>query len=766
MKSILGAETSAAALLAWAIAVVAAWLAVSTQFWAQTLLIGLLGVLLVLFAPSQALPRWPLVLACVLMLLAATAFLPASWFGTAYRDPFLAKGIVLPGTASCQPWISFEDLTLLVAAILWGIFCLSAQFSAGQREFLLVSFLLALTAVAGVRVLGDTPAGAYIPSLLQSLGQFENKNQTGDIYMMGGVLSFGWGLSQLTRKRVIGLAWILLTTLFFAAIVENASRASLLLFIAGLLFLSLRAPGNARHASAFRAILFSVAVVGLIIFVSVDSGLVAKFGNWLDGDEFRLPIYQDAISMISRVPWIGVGLGNFSGVFNTMREHSLYSQSILVHPESDWFWAAADLGLLSIVVLAALLICIARTFFSRSTATRLTTPCALLGVLFLLHTLCDVGGHRMGTAWSGIFLVSLGATSVESSGDVRIPPWIFRIMGLLLLGLVVLRIQSMSMDPWMPTRASVARIEEKIPGNLPPDVESVFADRATSWAPLDWQPYYARGVIALQQSQPASEISADFARALFLDQSSLEVPLAIGDACRGTDLDESVLAWSEVLKRAGDRREDLYNNLLHIPNLDLSSTTAIVNLAGSDPNLQAIAVWVCVQPAQFNWLLGNLLRTNPSLSGISPKNLQKLFHGWGEIGDPALLVQAWPQHPEWRDAGWKAYVLSLAKVGHYHDAVEIALEFLPPQSAPLSARHPELATAELLFHANPQDSYSGLMLYFAEMDAGRKDDALQTLTAIANLPSRPDYVPIILARQLADNQQDQAAWEALQPLIQ
>ena len=765
MKFFRATATPYPALLGWTTAVAAAWLAVATQFWAQTWLLALLGLGLLLFPPSRSIPRWPLLLGVLLVLLATIAFLPAAWFGTAFRAPFQQHGIVLPSTLTCQPWISFEDLTLLIATLLWSLCCLGGNLSNPQRQFLLTNFLLALGLVAVIRVWSGLSSGLDLPMFLQNLGQFENQNQTGDLYMLGGVLSFAWGLSEIARKKTTGILWIALTVVFFIAIIENSSRASLILFSLGLFILCLLLPGNARHVATFRAILFFVVMAGLLVFLAANSTFAEKFGRWFDGNEFRLPIYRDAASMIPHVPWCGIGLGNFEGVFNTMRPTTVNHSIRILHPESDWFWAAIDLGPFSVIIVALLLYTLCRDYFSKISSSRLMAPCALVGFLFLLHTFCDVGGHRLGSAWTCIFLVSLGTNRTPSLTDIKLPSFLLRSVGLLFLVLAVLRVQSMSVDPWMPTRASVAAILDRVSGKLPLDEKKVLLDRGVTWTPLNWQLYYQRGLVLLQTPNLAAESSADFDRTLFLDQSSIEIPKAIATSCFTANFPETLVASAEILKRAGDAREKEFRHFYDYPGMGDAAYMAFTNLAGSDPNLQAISVEVSKQPPQFNWLLQNLLQANPSLAGISPENLRTLLDRWAAIGDSPALIEAWEQYPDWRIPGWRAYATALAKSGRYRDAAQTGLTFLPPSEIPKQTAHPSLDDASRQFQADPHDSYSGMMLYLAQTDAGMKDDALQTLVAVCKLPSRPASMPLLLTRQLLDRQQDEAAWQALQPLI-
>jgi hypothetical protein len=737
---------------------------VGTQFWAQTFLITAVGFLYLFFPPKGGFSVALLTIVSLILLLACSTFLPATWFRATYRISFQDQGFVLPSTLSPQPWLSFEDLTLLVVTLLWVRFCLENHYSTKQRQFLVTSYLLTLGVIAFAKTFQGTIFEQNIPWFIRQAGQFSNRNQSCDLLVLGGVLSFARSVRELLNKKTIGALWIILTLIFMIAIIRYTSRAGFILFLIGQILVLIVTPQTHRQRSIVGAIFFLVAITGLFIFISLGSGLVEKFTYWLHGSESRLPIYQDASAMVFRIPWCGVGLGNFEGVFNTMRVNSLDDRTRNLHPESDWLWATSELGLPFVILLGLFLTTIFRTYFLKGTAPDLTRPGIIVATLFLIHSLFDVGGHRLGTTWSFIYLASLGAFGSSSPTDIKIHPLYMRTMGSLLLLLAVFRIQSMSLHPWMPTRASLARIEQSLPPNIPLTEQKTLLDQGISWAPLDWLLYYKRGLVLLQGPEPSDDSSADFNRALFLEQSSIELPIAIGEACRPTNMPEALVAWKELLRRAGDRREEMFENILYRAGSDEQAHLEIVSLADSDPNLQAIAVYSCKNPQEFAWFLQNLLENNPNLNGIKPNNLQPLFNQWVQIGDLAEFIQTWPLHPEWQSAGWRAYTRALAKTGRYQEGVKLALDMMPAPPLP-SPDHLNLNDAALQFQSNPQDPYLGLILYQAQVAFDTKPHAIQTLLTIAKLPNSPQFIQILLARQLLDDNQAQAAWQTLEPLL-
>ncbi len=467
---------------------------------------------------------------------------------------------------------------------------------------------------------------------------------------------------------------------------------------------------------------------------------------------------------VGQNPWCGVGLGNFEGVFNVERVQSLHLPTRCLHPDSDWMWLASELGIPGVIVVAAL---VGLTFWLYLLKTPLPSlACAALtvAVVFLIHTLFDVGGHRIGTLWCCLYLVGLGASRREIPKTPELPRFVFFLAGVFLLAVSALRVQAMSDHPWMPTRASVAHVENSSLPDKSLSEQRILLEKGLAWAPLDWSLYYQRAVVRQQSSDSIGASEDDFDRALFLEQSSTDLPVSIGEVCRVADPAEALVAWKELLQRAGPRREEFYQNLYWYPGLEVKTRLELVDLAEGDPNLQVIAV-LNQEPAEFNWMLDNFITANPGLNGVDPVLARKLFDRWADVGDQAALLQQWPLHAEWRETGWRSYVRALAKAGRYPEAVALGLQQLPAPQMPDFHDRGSSDDASRLYRANPQDAFAGMKLYFAQIAAGSNDAALITLQEVAKLPVKPAYVQYLLAQSLAKNEQSEAAWQALEPLI-
>ncbi len=584
---------------------------------------------------------------------------------------------------------------------------------------------------------------------------------------MGGVSALAYGSSKIVKNKATGIFWMSMSLVFLTAIILNGSRAALALFGLGLFLFFGLTRKNPRRRTITSVLVVAVVMAGAFIFVSQGGELQKRFSDWMAGDkEGRIAIYQDAASMVKLSPLVGVGLGNFEGVFNTLRVHSADQMARALHPESDWWWIATEMGIGGVVTAGLLVGFGFHTYLLKTHFPSLTKASITIATLFLIHSLFDVGGHLMGTLWSCLYLVGLGASRPLDPRDLKLPKIVLRMVGLLLLVLASLRIQSVSLFPWMPTQGSLLKLGEPLPKNLSMAASIRVFDRGVSWAPLDWSLYYRRGLIELELPDNNRRAEADFNRALYLEQNSVEVPTGVGGLFVQRDFPEAMRAWKQILLRQkiGYKREEFFENI-NYDDLNDQERDEVISLAGNDPDLKAVAIIMDRNSPDFSIYLQKLLDTDPSLEGISKPILRRLSDCWSDSSDVDSFIKEWPLHPELQAAGWRAYARALAKKGRERDAATIALRFMSDKDVPNLPVSNDLDDTANQFRANPQDPYKGLLLYSAQKSKGLNDQAINTLLTVANLPQHPSYIPYLLARDLLQANKDKAAWQVLDPVL-
>src|SRR5439155_967452 len=102
-----------------------------------------------------------------------------------------------------------------------------------------------------------------------------------------------------------------------------------------------------------------------------------------------------------------------------------------LHPESDWLWVWSELGWVAVplILLGAVLLVWRVAPLQVGTNQRFRLAALIGALMFALHGLVDVSSHRVGTAYSAMFLLGLSLhrpTQLQMSKTIS---WIFRILG-------------------------------------------------------------------------------------------------------------------------------------------------------------------------------------------------------------------------------------------------------------------------------------------------------------------------------------------------
>jgi hypothetical protein len=144
---------------------------------------------------------------------------------------------------------------------------------------------------------------------------------------------------------------------------------------------------------------------------------------------------------------------------------------------------------------------------------RLATLIAAL--LFAIHGLVDVSGHRVGTAFAGIFLLGLSLHRPLALKPSRWMPIMLRLIGLILLITGVTWVAAARGKMMLPGSVAVSNAKQ-LSGmaNQGRNFSEAIAltTRALEWSPLDWQLYFLRAVgeAEAKQSERAKSL-AEFA---------------------------------------------------------------------------------------------------------------------------------------------------------------------------------------------------------------------------------------------------------------
>lgn len=402
-------------------------------------MLGVAGLLVLFRPPVTALPRAWWWLAAVFLALACAAFLPAEWFGVpAWRHGLAALGVQTGDRVVIQSRQAVETLALFALTLLAGLWLSGHRASPQTLRRCALAFTLAVAAYALVsRLIQVSPLLGGGGQDIQKFGVFPNRNHSATYLAIGAVCGLGTILQSGRDKRflTLGLALAATALILWAIAAWSISRAGVLLTSAGLLgWMSLLGRRYLGRHGLWAIALILLASGGFFLLADTQvkqrlSNTVEKAASFVDpaaipqssGEkpaldasrhlDFRIPVFLDTLEMIGTFPWTGVGAGQFSYVFPQYRNHTITAQDADVHhPESDWLWIAAELGipaaltLLALVVLAALA-AVRGVLTGRDRALR--SACLVAALLVPLHGGFDVPGHRISLAWAAALLFGL-----------------------------------------------------------------------------------------------------------------------------------------------------------------------------------------------------------------------------------------------------------------------------------------------------------------------------------------------------------------------
>jgi O-antigen ligase len=750
--------------------VLACFLGGATQKWEEGLVITLLALYLLVRPPRFSLGALTNLVLLTLFILAVVAFLPARWFfQPEWRATFVNDfGIQLTSTLTPQPWLTLSYLVSFAAGLSWLYVVSTQDLELREARFQLRLFtggIALLAAICSAFYLAHTTLPFWHNE--QNFGPFPNRNQTGDLFGLTAIMILACGQDDLRKRRKRWIVWILGLVLVVTAIVLNFSRSGIGVLVAGSAFwlgafaFRQRSPLRLALGVSFLILLLTALLLfGEQIFERFH---LRDFGSAGISTDFRWQIFHDTFRLIRNSPWCGIGFGNFESIFAIFRDASLSDRRAL-HPESDWLWLWTELGWLAVVLaIVGIALFVSRVFPLRQGTNQGYRLAALIAaLLFAIHGIVDVSGHRVGTAFAAVFLLGLARhrpLSLKTSQWVSI---LFRVLGLILLAAGLSLVVAARSEKLLPGSVGVSSAKQL---SAVADREDNFSEisalttRALRWAPLDWQLYSARAIAEVELKQMTNAVD-DFRRARFLEPIAYEVPLTEGNAWLPYRPVLAVTAWREALRRAGPLRPGVYTSMLSDASLRSPEISPILEAIGLNEHDLALPYLNRVSDASFNRALAQLLRNDPDLQSFSETEKLALFAVWSERGDPEEISRAIEQHPDWLRYAWLGMAKYKASKNDFRAGYGLTQRYGEPVALPRVATNFSLQDLEKRFAAAPNNHGVGYELYRAQMQNGRVDDALLTARHFSEQPNSPAYFHFLEAQCWAEKQNWERAWNA------
>jgi O-antigen ligase len=751
--------------------VLACFLGGGTQKWTEGIVLAVLGLFMLIRPPRVSLGAVTNCVFAALIALAAIAFLPARWFFLPPWRSAMANDLTisLPATLTPQPWITAGCLISLIAGMSWLYLVGTQELELRSARFQLRLFVTGIVALGAISIALYSAHAAFPFWINQrGFGPFPNRNQTADLFAITAIVLLACGQDDLRRGRRSWPLWIVALGVLIAALVMNLSRAGFVILVGGsalwIAIIALRQRSPARIALGFSLLLLLLSAILLLGGDTWERFHVRGLEGMGISSDFRWLIFQDTFQMIRASPWCGIGLGNFDAVCAIFRAASGGNTRAL-HPESDWLWLWAELGwpAVALIIIGAALVARRVLPLREGTNQRFRLAALIGAILFALHGVVDVSGHRVGTAFSGIFLLGL---SLHRPLSLKPSVWIAglsRLIGLLLL---------VSGVSW----AVAARIKAPLPGCVGvTNAKELSADanrgrnfaetislttRALLWAPLDWQLYFLRAIAEVAEKQPDTALD-DFRRARFLEPNGFELPLAEGNAWLPSQPMLAVTAWREALRRAGPRRAEIFSIMLTDASNQNPEVSRMMEEIGLPQHDLILPYLNRVSGAAFTHGVEKLLRTDPDLKTFTAAEKLAFFALWSERGDLSELWRQTKEHPSWIPDAWLGLARYYAGQNDFRAAYELTQRYGEAVALPRAADS-SLEELQNRFYSAPDNYVVGYALYRAQIQRGRTDDALLTARHFSERPNSPAYFHLLEAQCWAAKENWERAWSAWQ----
>ncbi len=747
--------------------VLACFLGGATEKWSAGIVIALFGLFLLVAPPRFSLGAWANGILIALAACGAVAFLPAQWFFQPLWRAALVNdfGIQLPSTLTPQPWITLGCLISFLAGLSWFYYVAAAELELRAVRLQLRLFAGGIVLLGALcLVLSYTKTALPFWHNERGFGPFPNRNQTGDLLGLTAIIIVACGQDDIRQGKLRWIGWLVGLGVMIAAVIANFSRTGFVILVAGSgLWITWYL---LRRGSVARVALGVCTLLALLTILLLFGGQTFERFHLRGAptSDFRWHIFQDAFRLVRASPWCGIGLGNFEPIFAIFRE-PFFGNSRAHHPESDWIWLLVELGWPALLlVIAGTFLFLRRVFPLREGSNQRFRLAALIGaIMFALHGLVDVSGHRIGTALAGVFLFGMALRRPLDLRPSRVPSVVFRLLGLVFLASGLAWLAATRYELLLPGGVGVENAKSAaMRANRGQDFAQTIAltDRALKWAPLDWQLYFLRALGKVGRRWPSDALD-DFRRARYLEPNGIDVPFQEGMVWMPTRPILAVTAWREALRRSGDQRAEFYAAMLRNAKNYPAVIRSLERLSVGQPDL-VIVFLENAEGTTFDSALQGYLVSDPDLKTLTTREREKFFALWGDRGNLETLAQTVETRPEWLPWAWEGLAKVRSRKNDFRGAWELVEKFGTPPTLPQISKSASLEQLQQSFHSSPNDYSAGFALYQEQMREGKIADALGTVGHFTSIEGCPSYFFFLEAQAWAAKENWERAWKSWQ----
>lgn len=753
------------------------WLALAlggtTALWAQAIIVLLAGILILISPPRISLGPIPITIFVSMLGLAACAYLPAAWGIPPEWRYHLTEYLHadLGSFRTPQPWITLQSIGLLFFGLVWTYYLFAQKWQPSEKSRAL-RYLAAGIVLLAVVSIASYASGFRIPGWNQqeNRGWFPNRNQTADVLALGGIVTYAIAFKQLQKGKRRGFLWLVGLGLISVALIISYSRAGILIFFTGISLWHLGALFRPKEGKSV-ALGVAAILIFLSLFLLFGGTTLERFMNVTESDnpyasDYRILIQEDAVRTALQTPLLGTGLGNFEPVFTSMRKISA-DQNRTLHPESDWLWMAVEMGLLAPILLIVglrwwLVQCLP---FALKSGESMRRAMMVAAVLFMAHGFVDVSGHRIGSACVGLLLAAFAMSPAKPRIHQKWVAPFFRGMAVILCLFGLWWLGSIIMAWGPPTTATLDRLQAQITAAAANGRLATVSDAsndALKIVPLDWTFYFRRASAEAFQTNGVDQAEADFKIARYLEPNLIRMAMDEGSVWLSAgEISHSLEAWQEAFRRAGPQAITSFSTAMEMTRNVPEARDGLKKLA--ETNIDYLIVFLnYTTPEEAKTVVDNLLARDPNLRSMNYDQQKKFFAGWFSHGDQSDLARHLLSNEDWQISGWPFLALYFAGQQDFERACFIILHRMPPPA--INELHVDVGSLQEMqqrYHAHPDDLAAGLLLYQAQLQKNRIDDALETISDLEKLKTCPKYIFYVKGQLCVKKQLWQEGWDAL-----
>ena len=680
-------------------------------------------------------------LACLLL-----AFVPQFYWPTPdWRvDAIESVGLELPSSLSVQPWISFEAWLMAVAGFAWLYAALQWKVNLPGRRWLFFWLSILLSVIAGIVVCGNLVGARYPGAEEAGVYSFSpSPHQTANFLLLGGIATFAYAMEGVRTRDPLPLVGVPASALCLGGLFLLGSPVVALLYFAGSglwLLVSLRVrswPKPFKIGLPLAIIAFSLALVTSDRLMEHITSFATSESQLNQGD--HLKIFQDTTKLVLDAPLSGFGLGSFSAVFPQYREASTSYLPIL-HPQSDFLWLASEGGLFAIGFLIVFLIGYAlrcRGITEGGSATyRLFALVAV--IIFLLHGLFDVSGHRPGTVYFAILFAALALPS-RGRPKISLPIAFWRIPGVTLIAFGMVWVGAGAFNlPWH-SSIRIASYQKEIHSHVLPSDHIAASSAINDWlalSPFDWRGYFQRAKLILSGGGDQEEAAADFNRARFVEPILGEVSYEEGILWLPINPTRASSVWRETFLREMEDMDFTFDRMLDQA-VSLEMREKMARLSEINPHFRARFL-SSLQEEPLISEISYELSKDPPLSGFDQGQRSRIVENWIKNGDLSSANAFLSEYEESLMNGWWLRSLSLHRQANLKEAVDLIRKNIDMPSLPEMQKKEASSNRVLRELAGvSNDTERGIALIYIYLEQGDYGKALPIIERLLDGEAPP-----------------------------